>query len=185
MLSFHFDTNISQGENFMAFQYMFNFPIMELEIARKNIELMTNSNSQNDDDLWKNPILFKNNIEHGFIAATSLISCFDGILNYIVKSVGLDVSTKRVDNIRRLLNKYQKDPHQFLKSEENTMLKKLVFARNGLIHFENYNLGYLGNLADIIGNKVSYDDIFRQQEMQKHYENVKNILYSLSAIRQK
>lgn len=77
---------ICRGEIYMAFQYMFNFPAFELEIARKNIASMTDDNSLDGDGLWKDPILFKNNIGHGFIAATTLISAFDGILNYLVKT---------------------------------------------------------------------------------------------------
>lgn len=53
----------------------------------------------------------------------------------------------------------------------------MIKARNNLIHFENYNQGYSGCLKDIVVEEISFDNTFKKEVMQGHYDN---ILYILS-----
>jgi len=156
-----------------------NMEVLSLTVSQENIELMTETNMQATAsmDVIDN-FAFINNVKHGFICITMLITYIESVLNTILRD-----DLKRTDDW--LLQKmsiedkfeiiyifYRKDLAKLKESNEWGVFKNCKALRNTLIHYKTNELGYAGRSPQWRYGTMIISESFTKPKMQKLHDTI-------------
>lgn len=160
----------------MAFTYFLNIEPLSLQIAKENIEIMTNNNVDKYDDPFCNRDDFGNNIKHGFVAITMLTSFVESVLNDIIREFISSSSKKHLNlpfynKIRFISDNFNVDQNKLEDEKCYLAYDEMRKLRNALIHYKGV-VAYAGGIPpfEIVG--VDLSDYFIKSNMMDVYNNV-------------
>ena len=152
---------------------------LSLIIAEEQVELMTDSNFNEDDDCFADRDLFVNNFNHGFIVITQLKVFIESFINTILT---LDEKYDKIDCSKNMYYKLEEickmnniDYTALTESTNWHTLKILSKVRNSMIHFNDSYIGHSGGIGAFVKNDVYLDGFFSKDNILDTIKCIKKL----------